>query len=455
MTRILYWNIEKFAANKMANPSTKRQRGASMTAAQASAARLAYINTHWGITAGGVLSRPDIIVIVEVATGYDGPGILARGSGPDGALALLVALRAVTGNANWMLVPPLQTGPREAVAVYFDSSNLVFTGPWLWPGGVGPAIAPLAPGVFGPALPTVAYAAPFAGALPVAAVPAGTINTGTAQDQLAACTDFTYAAAHMNAGTAVNFGALRTPYWVSFAEMSGGGALPVVRNISLFCIHSPASAAAGQYLTDLADLAEITDGIAANEVRVVLGDFNVNLLNNNATKTRNASYTAMAANYALGIDRPGGPPAPIDGWLGYFATHIKRGNGSTYWTTGTQTDYYPGYGYIGSTIYQNFYSIDNILARYGAGVAAGGPMTDVTVLNGVVGSRYNVIAAPVPGNPPIGTYDLPIYMAGAPFAAPAAQAPAFSAGRRSAFNGWNNYGRIRSTSDHLAIVADI
>jgi hypothetical protein len=294
--------------------------------------------------------------------------------------------------------------------------------------------------------------------LPVAAVPAGTINTGTAQNQLAAATGFIYAAAHANAGAAVNFGALRTPYWVSFAEMSGGGALPVVRDISLFCIHAPASAAAGQYLTDLAGLAEVTDGIAANEVRVVLGDFNVNLLNNDAGRTRSASYNALAANYTLGIDRPPAPPAPpvpINGWLGYFATHMKRTSRATYWTTNANTDYYPGYGYIGSTIYQNFYSIDNILAHHGAGVAAGGPMANVTIVNGVAGSPYDVIAAPVPGNPPTGVYNLPIHMAGARFAAPAAVAPAFSAGRRSAFNGWNNYGRIRSTSDHLAIVADI
>ncbi|MBB4003108.1 hypothetical protein [Aurantimonas endophytica] len=450
MTRILYWNIEKFASNKIANPSFKRQRGGALKQNQASVQRLNYINTHWGITAGGAVSRPDIVVIVEVATGYDGPGVLARGNGPAGALTLLTALRAVTANPNWMLVPPLQTGPREAVAVYFDSTNLIFTGPWLWPGGVGPAVPPAAPA---PA--TAAYAAPFVGALPAAAVPAGTLNTGTAQNQLAAATGFTYAAAHANAGMGKNFAALRRPYWVTFAEMSGAGAPPVVRDISLFCIHSPANAGAGAYLTALDDLAEVADGIAANEVRVVLGDFNVNLLDNDAPRTRSDSYDALeGSGYTLGIDSPGGPPAPLNGWLGYFGTHIKRTSRATYWTTNAQTDYYPGYGYVGSTIIQNFYSIDNILANYGAGLMAVGP-ANVTVLNGIVGSRYNGVAPPVPGNPPVGTYNLPIRMAGVPFAAPAAQAPPFSAGRQGAFRGWNNYGRIRSTSDHLAIVADI
>lgn len=448
MTRILYWNIEKFASNKIANPSTKRTRGGALKANQKSVERLNYINLHWALTDNlGAVSPPDIIVVVEVSTAYDGRGNLVRGAGATGSQTLLTAIRATTGNAHWMLVPPLQTGPREAVAVYFDSSNYAFTGPWHWPGGVGPATAPAA---MGP--PPVAYAAPFGALLPGTAAPVGGANAGTPQNRLAAATDFTFAAAHANAGAAAAFGTMRAPYWVSFAELTAGG-LPVARNISLFCIHSPASAVAGAYLAALNGLAEIADGIAADEVRVVLGDFNVNLLNNDGARTRNASYAALAGGgYALGIDRPGNPPAPINGWLGYFATHIKRGSKSTYWSTAAKTDYYPGYGYVGSSIVPNLYSIDNILARYGAG--AGGPMANVTVVNGIVGSRYDVIA-PAPGNPPTGAYDLPIHMAGVPFAAAPPQAPAFSVGRRSAFNGWINYGRIRSTSDHLAIVADI
>ena len=263
MTRILYWNIEKFGSNKIANPSAKRQRGSTLKQNQSSVQRLNYVNRHFALTDNlGAVSPPDIIVVVEVSTGYDGRGILARGAGADGARTLLTALRATTGNANWMLVPPLQTGPREAVAVYFDSTNYAFTGPGLWPGGVGPAVAPPAPGVVWVAPATVAYAPPFGALLPVAAAPVGGANAGTAQNELAAVTDFNFAAAHPNAGAAVPFGAMRAPYWVSFAEMPGG-ALPIVRNISLFCIHSPANAGAGAYLSAINNLAEIADGIAA------------------------------------------------------------------------------------------------------------------------------------------------------------------------------------------------
>jgi hypothetical protein len=204
----------------------------------------------------------------------------------------------------------------------------------------------------------------------------------------------------------------------------------------------------------LNSVAQIADGpLAANEVRVVLGDFNVNLLNADLARTRNDNYEALAGNgYTLGINRPGGPLNDWLDYLDYFATHIRRTGNASYWSK-PQNQYYPGYGYTGTHIVQNFYSIDNILARYGA--AAAGPMANVTILNGVVGSNYGVFAMP-PGAPPIGTYNLPIGMGSlALFGAPEAIAPPYSAGRQAAFRGWNNYGRIRSTSDHLAIVADI
>ncbi len=456
MTRVLYWNIEKFASNKIANPSKKRQRGGALKQNQSSVQRLAYINAHFGITdALGAVAPPDIVVVVEVTTGYAARGILANGSGPAGALTLLAALQATTGNPNWRLVPPLQTGPRESVAVFYDSTDYVFTGPWQWPGGVGPAFDP-----GGMAPPPIAdYAAPFVAPIVANAVvpPGAAHNVGVAQNRLAAATAFTYSAG-LAPGLvgAIDFGGRRAPYWVTFAQLGfGPGPRPVARNISLFCVHSPANAGAGAYLTALNDIAEIADGpLAADEVRVVLGDFNVNLLNADLARTRNGSYAALARNgYTLGIDRPGGPPAPINGWLDYFATHIRRTGNASYWSTLTQNQYYPGYGYTGTHIVQNFYSIDNILARYGT--AAAGPMANVTVLNGVVGSNYDAIVMP-PGAPPIGTYNLPIRMGNlVRFGATPATAPAHSAGRQAAFRGWNNYGRIRSTSDHLAIVADI
>ncbi len=50
MTRILYWNIEKFGENKIASTKRKRQTGSTLSSAQASTARANYMNTHWAIT---------------------------------------------------------------------------------------------------------------------------------------------------------------------------------------------------------------------------------------------------------------------------------------------------------------------------------------------------------------------------------------------------------------------
>ncbi len=403
--------------------------------------------------------------MVELATPFVATGNFVGGSGVNASLGLLTSIRNATNNPAWKLVPPLQTGPREAVAVYYDALNYAFTGPFQWPGGVGPSFDPSAPNP----LPTASYPAPFNLALPNRSIPQGSrSNGGISERRVAAAWKFQYKANHFVQGN-YNFNGMRVPYWVTFVELDNNQNPPtVLRELSLFVVHAPASTGPAQfYLRDLELLAEITDPApnAQNPpagVRVVLGDFNVNLLK--PDMTRNGYYLSLAnAGYTLGIDRPGAAPNPLAGYKGYFATHIKRGKNATYWSTNAVTDYYPGYGYIGSSLdsLPNFYSIDNILARY-LGNNVGGPMANVTVLNGIVGSPYSIVNAPA-GNPPVGVYRLPIYLAaGRPppppprlFAPPPQQAPQFSAGRRGAFKGWDNFGRIRSTSDHLAIVADV
>jgi hypothetical protein len=448
MTRILYWNIEKFGINKIDDPQGwGHELHTSITPAAASADRLQYIASHLLNTLPPTApSRPDIIVVVEVVSGQDGSGYLVRGSGNDGSRELLWQIRHATNNAGWSLVPPLQTGGREAVAVYYDSTNYAFAGPYLWPGGNGASFAP------GGGVSADYSGTAFAAALPHRQIPGGAPNAGLWEDEVAAQTrGFTGAAADpFLAGALLNFGTLRTPYKVAFAEIATG------RQLSLFAIHAPANMAAAQYLVDLGRIAEIADPIAVNEVRVVLGDFNVNLLYNNITMDQNAAYNNIInAGYALGISRPGNPPNPLDGYQGYFATHMQPFWTATYWSAALHTDYYPGFGYTGAFLVPNFYSIDNILARYGAGLAA--PNANVTVLNGVVGSNYAVINPP-PGNPPIGHYRLPIMMRNPMFGAPAPVEPPIphhQPQRITAFRNWDNFLRIRSTSDHMAIVADV
>ena len=114
MTRVLYWNIENFGINKIYNPNTrKRKTGSSLKEADAANERLAEINTV--LTA----ANPQVIVVVEVESApFNGFGLLGTGAGTLGALGLQIVAQNALGG-NWALVPPLQTGPTEAVAVLY------------------------------------------------------------------------------------------------------------------------------------------------------------------------------------------------------------------------------------------------------------------------------------------------------------------------------------------------
>jgi hypothetical protein len=350
-----------------------------------------------------------------------------------------------------MLVPPLQTGPREAVAVYFDSTNYTFTGPWLWQGGRGPSFDPA--GLQPPQ--TAAYPAAFNGALPTTQIPVGQRNAGVAQNLAAAAFEFK----SVTTGNPIAYGNnRRVPYWVTFAGTDG-------RTYSFFVIHGPAgNNPARTYLADLADVAEIVGAVADNEVRLVLGDFNYNLLDNQLVQV--AEYTPLInAGYTLGFKSPATPPPPpaqFNGYRGYFATHVRTIDTASYWYIATWADFYPCYGYSGGTTATSNYSLDNILARFGNIPNTNNPcgtLEHVTALNGVVGVPYGVANPPPAGAPP-GYYRFAMQMATvADFGNPPAQIMHMTAqeiaARRTSFQQWNNYGHIRSTSDHLAIVADV
>ncbi len=439
--RILYWNIEKFAINKIANPTAnRRQKGSSITPAQAASDRLDYITANiWA-------ALPQIIVVVEVSTAYSGPGEIVSGAGATGSTRLLTEIRNITGNNAWMLVPPLQTGPREAVAVYYDSTSLVFSGPWAWPGGGWGSVTQNG-GTSGN------YATPFNNVITTNRnVPANALyNVGRAESQCAANVTYTYnntVATFLQGQQVTMF--TRAPYHVTFAEINTNGI--VQRNISLFAVHSPANhVGATNALNELTELDEITSAPANTEVKVVVGDFNVNLMSTLYAQT--AAYNGLVnAGYTLGLVPLNNVPNPLFGYPGYYATHVKRPNNAVYWSTQNTTTYYPGYGMIGADLVQNLYAIDNVYTWHGNG--ANPPNNNnLTILNGIVGSPYNLHNAP--GGAPQGSVALAIAMANTAFANPPAQGPQFSTGRWSSFRGWDNYGCIRSTSDHLALSIDV
>lgn len=430
MSRLIYWNLQDFAQNKIANAKTTPTGAGGLNPAERSQQRLLFI--LWMIHA----ADPEIFILVETETGRnDVRGQVVR-SNP-GAVTLLQALQGL--NNNWRLVPPIKTGPSEAVSVYYRQENLIFTGPWRWPGG---AQATAQPG--GNA---ADYPFEYNQGIGNRVIPQGAqYNVGQNERQMAAQIAFNFSADHPNfAGQNINFRRFRAPYMTTFAELNQTG--NVSRNLTLFGIHAPASNNARQYLRELANIAQISDGLTNNEARVIAGDFNWNLLQNDWTM-RTSYQPLINRGYTLELSPPNPPNNNNNGFPWYFATHMKPTNSAVYWSTNNNTVYYPGYGYFSDT---NF-AIDNIFTRYGTN--AHGPSLNFTVFNPIVGAPYDRHPPPTP-NTPIGDLDLPIVMNNQVYQNPVQPGMAFQNGLPQNFRGWTNFGGIRSTSDHLPLVVDL
>jgi len=474
-TRILVWNIQSFGINKFNNPYANRV-GAGMgglTLQQASVQRRQ-------ILANVLLATtPDILVVVEVSSGDSYPNSLASlTGGMSGCVDLLTRLRGTPalGGNSWRLVPPLRIGRggiAESMGVFYRGQTGVdgaavhryFTGPNRWNGGyAGPSVRP------GAAVPN-AYPAVVVGSPDLRAMitPPGTAlrnipaaalhNGGLPENQVAARTQFQFAN-FTNTGPAgnIDYQQFREPYMATFTETNAAGA--VQRNISVFGIHSPAVTGNQQvFITYLSLTYEISSALGANETRVLCGDFNLNLLDANGNNA-NQYVGVTALGYNPVLNPAGGPPVNLDAYKGYFATHIKRAPtqrtaaSKFLWSqNGGNQAFYPGYEYIGSRFVQDFYSIDNMLVR----PAAGAPAT--TIMNPVMGTPFNGVAAPVPGNPPIGTLPMGNNFNNVPMGMVWPQQPTANnypgIGGANRLCGWDNYGRIYSTSDHFALYAAV
>ncbi len=464
MTRILYWNIENFGVNKVDNPSFAVTPGhGGLQDDEASVVRRDLILEH--ITQ----LTPDIIVVVEVSTGAAAGDLIPNTGGLQGCEFLLTHLR---GNApynaqNWRLVPPLivgQGGVRESVAVFFRGNtgavNRFFTGPNWYTGGYagqsvdpGAAAAVAYPNVVGqPNILSMLAPGGVARNTPPNARPVA--NANMPETQLAARIRF---ASNAAPPAPVNFGFFRQPYMTTFTEI-GGAVNP--RHLTIFACHAPpANFFANQFMALLPTMADITNGPAGGETQVICGDFNLNLLTPaGADANPYAGLTAAPHNYFRKLVPAGAPPAPLGGYKGYFATHIRpkpnraTANDLFLWSSNAALSPYPGYGYFGSNFAVNFYSIDNVLVRP---AAVGQTMT---VANSVVGTPMNAVL-PTPGGAPPGIDPFPHDMqnllpAGlvwpeAPNAAP------FTIGMAGNRKGWWNYGHIRNTSDHFALMAQV
>jgi hypothetical protein len=448
MTRILCWNIDHFALGRIVNAGVgpEPEYGgvlgqAPLSQSDAAAGRLEYIKQNLDIIDpnGNNIVRPDIVAVIEVTADQGAVGCLAVGQGRQGAIQLLTEIRNHTNNQLWMMVPPLCTSNIETVAVYYDSTTCRFTGPFRWQGGQGPSFDPNEANA-----PVAAdYPADYIGCLP------------PADSQLAAATKFHAVA---DGGDIAYQHYERPPYWVTFADVAGA------RTYSVFVIHGPAGRnRAIAYVQKLATMREIVAPSADNEVRVLLGDFNFNLMN--AEFVQQGYQPLIAADYALALKRPLAPPPPFGwndftGYRGYFATHMRSLGQATYWFVAGDAAYYPGFGYIGAGgSVRNDYSYDNILARFGLIPNSGNPcgtLEHATILNGVVSVPFS--AYPPPNSAPPGYYQWPLQMQPpVQYNNPPQQILQSNVPdpRVGSFPQWAAYGHIRSTSTHMAVVADV
>lgn len=451
MSRILFWNIENFGINKIFNASAslvKRKQGdddalveVGLSEAQAAIDRYAVIK--WVIRA----TVPDIFVIVELNSNQaPTPQLATGGSGIQGAEALLWWLRGQGASPllraqdpSWRLAPPLKVGTAtetESVAVFYRGQSgaitRYFTGPNYWSGGpdgfsclpqYAPSVAPYDAGEINWML---VPANTEARRVPATAAYCG----GQMENTLAARVMFREAG---DPDSVLNYGIYRPPYMVTFTEVTAGQ----VRNLTVFGVHTPPKMKAPDsypegYPAYLASTEDVIGAFRGQETRVIGGDFNLPLFKRGV---QTDAYNPLLFNgYALLLASPNPAQQLNTTQQGYFSTSLRRSG-----TTGLWQQYYPGYKYFAQ-------SYDNILIRR----FDNAPTNPATVMNTIVGSPYqNAPTNPVDPPQLASLMRAPVINNWPP---PKLNVPK---GERQNLSDWDNFGYLRSTSDHLGVFADV
>jgi hypothetical protein len=482
VTRILFWNVNNVGSNSLFPSPKKRKRKGNANdewvppgfrRPQDDADAIDRLGVLTGVISG---AQPDIVSIAEVTTG---PGAPAEGTtvNDDAMLKLLRKLRTATPFTDWRLVPPLvvgQGGVAEGMAVFYRSTQLTFLGPWGWSGANADSIANIG------ALNLAQYGAPWQGggyaALPSRKIGAGWPTPNVYENRLAA--QWQYAD---GVGTRINFPAAgnRGPLLTWFGDAAHGGGARVIKLLSY---HAPpqqnavglgvAASLAGT--AALAQVREMNGGaIGANEVRCIVGDFNVSAWDDGVDA---ASYAPLRALGYIQQLNPRGratvgtaPPVAIAyGWpaAGYYATHSRSLNlfhnasGAHPWINvgdNHTVQGYPGFGWADREGgFGRYDAIDGIFTRHGAAAGAAGQLT---IANPITGSPYTAVAAP----PNVATGAVGVAVnsqmaAAGAFGLPAGvpeipQGPGLTA--YDIFKDWDNFDKIRSLSDHLPVVIDV
>jgi hypothetical protein len=280
--KVIAWNIQSFTLRRVNDNG-----GATVTERAAASERTLAVTMYIVTTVEDV--DADAFVVLE-ARSAQGPFMeLATGNGPQGLLYLLAQLREWISPA-WCLVPPLRVNPpdplavathTETVGVFYRSDRLTFTGPIRWPAANNATGPPILPG--GAA--TAPYPAPWAGAVPPGTVAAAICSFNNA------------------AGTAEELftGPLhRRPHLTTFTEINAPA-----RTINLWSVHFKPGVTAQ---TANARLADLVNRVPPAQVQLVVGDFNLDLIN--PTLVAGATLGLWAPPFSNFARIPAGPGAP-------------------------------------------------------------------------------------------------------------------------------------------------
>ena len=461
MPTILYWNIENFSLNKIADDTAPPDADYGYDGDGQGSERLQFI-TDVLTEAFDADEYPidlDFIVIVEVQKGTrrNNKGYYVNANAREGILQLYDAIAEEldieeTGD-DWRLVPPIVLGKKgkgEGIAVFYNSRKWYFLGPKLANG---------------------AYTIPDAydGSLRHRRIPPDygiAINRGRYEDELRGQWQFMQRTLFGREFSIRFPGRNDRAPWLTYFGSVGGAPNTLVR---LMGFHSsPANAADG--VSQLSNIATMMDnnrvGGAARQIDVIVGDFNVDNFNddnfNDDGPFSNLVDGAMAPNPAnpayTALIRP---PADIDPiYRGYYATEANPLDRSSIENIAEEPDgTYPGYGYATR-------SIDNAFVRH-LGFPVAPPDPNTTIANRVVDTRFAWPPSPPPAPPvplpmpypPRGVYSYLDDLSNTYSSMNQTIAELLHDDGdddvNELFRAWENFGHIRSTSDHMPLIFQV
>ncbi len=445
MATVLYWNINNFTDNRVSLRKKRTYDEAEYGTGPPGPEHLQLIMDTFNSNIDPNTNNsqtPDFIVIVEVYSRIGAPneGDLIDGTGKDGCLRLRRRL-----GANWALVPPIVTGTdgaREAIAVFYRRDRWYFLGPEAWPNNY--------PNEFNRGLPnrTIPAGYPYRANQPERRS-AGqfhfeTWTPGVVPDHNAALVQFP------GAGN-------RQPWLTAFGRVGNNNLL-----VRLMGIHTKPNELTGarinyadQATANLANVYTMTAEpvAAANQIDVILGDFNVSNTNQ-AHFQAGGPFGRLVGQGVNPVNPPYAPllrsPAGLQvNYESYYHTHGRQRGYATILDDDEQPDgFYPGYRYTDL-------SIDNVLVRYRGFMPPAA--SHLTIVNRVIDTPY---AAPAPPPPPpnpqpyLGYYEN-VFAMEQSIPNIFALAPDPYEDLNQLFRSANNYDLVFRVSDHFALMFDI